>query len=1052
MDASQLPTTPGRSSPRRYEFGAYALDPTTRELRRDGSPVRIQPRPFDLLIYLIRHQHRVVTRKELLEEVWSGVSVTAEALTYALHAARRAVGDDGIRQRVIQTIPRCGLRFVARVRAEHGAAITECAQSREGKHGGALSGSAPREFIGRRDALESIESNLASLGSASGRTLVVNGEAGIGKSRLIEEVCQRICRRGIALACGRCAEAEGAPAFWPWIQVVRSLVRAGLPEALLDHLGKGAQEIARMVPELFDRLPSVETAAPLDPRAARFLLFDSINRFFQEAAAIQPIVVILEDFHRADHASLLLFQFLAKEASRYPLMILASFREAELRMDTQRYDVASNVLHDPETRVVALKGFTLEEVEEFVTAFTGSAASPETVQELREKTAGNPLFLTQVLQLMLAKPEHGSMAARGCVDLAVPRRIQDLIAQQLSSLPDGCMKLLEIASVFGRDFDLPVLEALAGLDSSRLLDLLEIARDAGFVSIDPDVRGQYRFSHVLVRDALYHRLSTSERLRYHEQIGEHLEKRWASTDGTYSSLIAHHFYSALPLGDPIRAFNQCVAAGKWSCAQTAYEQAVASFKRALEVLDAQIEDDPERRCEIHLLLGDAETKAGYRDNARQSLLAAAHLAKRVGLPEKLAGAALRFAPDFLAIETGIYDSDLVELLEEALETIDTTDSAIRARLLVRLAVALHWADDSEVRCRSLCAEATAMAARVGDAYTETYVRSGQKLALYCMTQPTQYLDADPGGPLAPGDEPIALVLQLLRMTSLLILGRIKDFDDAVDLFAKTAEVLKQPQALWYVDLLRASRFQMLGCYKKASQLRKRYLDNGKGISDQNAVHSYLLQGVMECIDRGGLDECSARIRSIADAFPSVLGWRAGLAMVLTELKRVDEARAEVNFLRENDITGLPRRNEWFAALGGICLSSWVIEDRKFLENIYRILVKESGNFAVVGYCSYFWGPVDYLLALLAWRLGRTADSIKYFDCATRSSALISAKPCSARIAFDYGTMLIREKIDPIRGEKLLLECYRLCERLGMTRLLGKVRGHREKLKSPENRR
>jgi len=388
-----------RGTLRFYRFGqGFELVPEARELRRAGQPVHVQPKPFDVLFYLLCNRGRVVSRDELLSAVWPDVVVNAEALAYALHAARRAVGDDGSKQQVIQTIPRCGFRFVAAV-AELGQGDS---RSRVASADiGARRGPGQRlRFVGRRQILSQVGALLEDVIAGRGRIVLLSGEAGIGKTRIAEELAGIARDRSCRVLHGRCIETEGSPAFWPWVQVVRSFAREELPVSLLQIFGEGAREIARMVPELREQIPDLPEVANVDPKAARFLLFDGVITFLRRAAEMDPLVLIFDDLHRADQPSLLLLQFLAREISGLPLLMIGTYREAELRADDARHEPVLAAAREESTRTLGLEGLAQVEVGELVTAASGRVPSPRAVEDLHELTGGNPFFLNQVIQVL----------------------------------------------------------------------------------------------------------------------------------------------------------------------------------------------------------------------------------------------------------------------------------------------------------------------------------------------------------------------------------------------------------------------------------------------------------------------------------------------------------------------------------------------------------------------------------------------------------------------------------------------------------------------------
>jgi len=1021
-----------------YRFGNFELTAETRTLRCRGVPVHVQPKPFDVLLYLLRHRGRVVSRGELLSAVWPDVVVNNEALTFALHAARKAVGDDGSRQQIVRTIPRCGFRFIAPVDEVEGSETEAGAAAFfAGVERGRSRRDRPR-FVGRAKVFSEIDLVLEAAAGARGRALLFSGEPGIGKTRTVEQLAEVARDRGFRVLFGRCIEAEGSPAFWPWVQIVRSFAREELPLPLLRTLGEGAPEIARMVPELREHLPNLPEADGVDPRAVRFLLFDSVTRFLRRAAKERPLALILDDLHCSDQPSLLLFQFLAREIADVRVLMVGTYRPAELHADASRSGPISIVACEEGTRTLELGGLTRPEVGDLVHAVSGRVPSPTAAASLHEQTGGNPLFVNQILQIFQNEGRLDEIESADRLAVTLPRRVQDVIAHQVKALPSGCRALLQTAAVIGRDFQLSELARATDRAGEEILELLCAAVVAGVVTEHESCAGMYRFSHILIREALYQELSLAERARLHARVGMALEQLWGDGPGPQCAALAHHFYQAAAIGEGERALEYGVRAGEWACERAAFEEAPPHFERALEALGLIAPGNEGRRCELLLALGDAQTKAGDRETARKTLSSAARLAKKVGLPDKLATAALRFAPDFLAIETGIYDPALVDLLEEALAALDPSDSAVRARLLARLAVALHWADDSEERRRQLCEEALGMAERLGDPGTLAYVRSGETLAHYSMAHPERYLDANPGGPLAPGDEPIALLLQLLRMTSLLLLGRISEFDTEIETFTALAEKLRQPQCVWYASLLRATRLQMQGRYAEAREWADRFLREGQRVSDQNAVHSFMVHAVIAAIEIGDIELLVPATQEMVDKFPRVVGWRAGLALVYAETGEAHRAQCETAWLRQASAISRPQRSEWFGTMGSLVFSAEALRDLTLASDLYDLLAPHRDHLAVIGFCSFCWGSTHHWLGILATLLERWDEAEAHFEVALSVNAKVGAHPWVARTEYDYSRMLIAHGSSFQEVESHLRRCVEVARKLGMQRLVQKA--------------
>ena len=1014
---------------RAYRFAGFELIPALHELRRDGAAIRLQPRPYTLLLFLLRNRDRIVSREEILDVVWEGTAVGEEALPFAVHTLRRALGDDGTRQAIIQTVPRRGLRFVAPVQ-EGGAPVVTIA--------GAIP-SGDGAFIGREEILAELRQVLAEVSEGQGRTVLLAGEAGVGKTRTAEEIGRMAAEAGSLVLTGRCNEAEGAPAFWPWVQIVRELVRLHATEALRDKLVAGAPEIVGLVPELAERLHGAEPDPHPDPRAARFLLFDSVTMLLRHASESSPLVVVVDDLHRSDHPSMLLFAHLARETRALPVLIVGTFRDAELRRDSSRADLVSQVAREEGTRALDLKGLEADEIGLLVEALCGRTPSREVEHGLHEQTNGNPFFVHQIVHALKGKGRLSDFARWEQLNVALPKSIQDAIASQIEALSEPCGRLLEAASIIGRDFALGPLEEMEICPREAVFSLLAEAEMAGIVAEQPGRLGEYRFSHVLVRDALYKGLDAPTRTGLHRDVARTLEALHGDGPGDHCAQLAHHYYEAALDGEAERALHFAVRAGQWACERVAFEEAPEQYRRALRLLDVVAADDEARRCELLLALGDAQTKAGDRDGARDSLTTAARLARDAGLPEQMALAALRFAPDFLAIETGVYDPALVELLEGALEALGPAETTTRARLLVRLAVALHWEDGSEARRDRLCADAEQIALNVGQPGTIAYVRTGALLASYSIEHPEDYLDADPGYPLDPGDEPILLLRQLLRITSLLQLGRVAEVDAEIETFAPLAERLRQPQSRWYTALLRATRALMVGDFAVGKRLSRQYFEMGGKLDDQNALHSLVAQHALLSIDIGGLEDLETAIERMVRRFPRVPAWRAGMILLNAELGRESEAAEQLDRFMSSTAMGRPKRNDWLAMVYGPALALSSVKHPGHARRLYELILPHADHMVVIGFSSFCWGSVHHLLGILGDAFGDRELAIAHFQSALKMNAGIGARPALARARCDMARVLLDSGRELPRAKRLLEECQAAARQLGMARLAAKAR-------------
>lgn len=317
-------------------------------------------------------------------------------------------------------------------------------------------------FVGRGQELAQLVAGLDDATAGRGRLFLLVGEAGIGKSRLADELTQVARTRRVDVLIGRCWEAGGAPAYWPWVQSLRELGGDALFESERDA----------------------------DDEGARFRLFDATVRFL--ASRERPLVLFLDDMHAADEPSLLLLEFLARELARIPILVVVAARDASALAELAR---------EPVTTRLTLGGLSEDAVAEYVEAELGSR---EFAAALYERTDGNPLFVAETVRLLAAEGR-----------IAIPPSLREVITRRLARLGEECNRLLVLAAVLGREFDHAALAAMGGLTEEQLLVALDEAMATRVVTDVPGARDRSRFAHVLIRDALYESLTPARRAQLH---------------------------------------------------------------------------------------------------------------------------------------------------------------------------------------------------------------------------------------------------------------------------------------------------------------------------------------------------------------------------------------------------------------------------------------------------------------------------------------------------------------------------------------------------------
>ena len=433
-------------------------------------------------------------------------------------------------------------------------------------------------MVGRRKELERLVAGLDRAAAGRGGAVLVQGEPGIGKTRLVQELLARAAERAIPWAWGGSIEGGGTPAYWPWVEVIRSLFTRS--DIAPPAQGAGMSELAQVVPEIQSLTGPTEVPAALDPETARLRLFEAMTGILAGASTMKPLVVVLDDLQWADAASFQLLSYLAPKLRESHLLLVGTYRPAEIGPGHPLRDCLATLSRHQVVDRVELEGLGELEVADLIEAATGAVVPGRTVAAVRTRTEGNPFFVTELARLLAS--EH-DLAAAGGLGRAVPAGVRDVVRRRLRRLPEETMAVLSLAAVAGRDFELRVLEAAAELNSERTLELVEAALMSGLVLENPDLVGRFRFSHDLVRETILEELTASRRARLHARVGEAIDVSYGE-DAAHALELANHFFQAAPAVGAERAIPLALVAADVAYSRLAYEQAEEQLQRALELL------------------------------------------------------------------------------------------------------------------------------------------------------------------------------------------------------------------------------------------------------------------------------------------------------------------------------------------------------------------------------------------------------------------------------------------------------------------------------------
>jgi predicted ATPase len=909
-------------------------------------------------------------------------------------------------------------------------------------------------FVGRAEQLAAVHDALDGAFAGAGKLILLGGEPGIGKTRICEEAAAIARQRGAHVLWGRCYEGDGAPALWPWVQIVRAAVRDLDPPALRQALGDGAADIAQLVPELRRLLPDLLPVAALDSAEARFRVFDHLTAFLRRFGLDAPLLLVIDDLQGADPSSLLLLQFVTRELHAMPILLLATYRSAALQPDSPLSLTVLETLRASGTQRLDLSGLSEPEVSRLIELTAGSAPPPRLLNAVHRQTEGNPLFVAEYLRLLLAK--HGEMALRKTMassELALPPTVKAVIERRLAPLSEGCRALLGTAAVIGREFRLDVLTRAAGttLDAERnddgqpaatVIHLLQEAVGLGIISEVPGSENGYRFTHALMGEVLYGALRPSERARLHGRVGAALEQ--AADADEHLAELAHHFFASERDDCRGKAITYAQCAGDRAMALLAYEEAVRLYEMALRAIGTAATQSARQRCELLVALGEAQRSAGRVEENKRTLLEAAKLARELGERELLTRAALAYGSKLVFGEGGGTDETLVQLLEQALSTWGDEKSPLNARLRARLAVALMYAPDTQRR-RALSEQALEMAREIGEPPLLAFALNARHLADW---RPDNFADR-----LAIAAELIqqaerAQDLELLFQGRALHLNDIFEvadraaIDEAVEALRSLAGRLREPFYQWYATFPSFTILTLEGRFAEAEDLAQRALPIGESVNPGGAPAAFGIQMYTWHIARAhaaGLAPLAAIFEALAAEYPAV-PYRTSLLMIYIYLERLADARAQLDRFTDSDLANLTYDQNWTTYLCQLSQACAVLQDSRRAATLYNLLSPFDRSAAVIAGPSAYLGPVAHYLGMLATVLSRTDEAERHFQAAIEMNTRMRARPWLARTQFEYAAMLLQRQQprDRERAAELLTSALVTARELDMPGLEPKI--------------
>lgn len=629
-----------------FRVGVFEVDLRAGELRRQGRVTRLQDKPLQLLALLIEHPNSLVTREQIVERLWGGDSYhnLTDSLNQSVRKLRRGFREKASNPQIIQTIRGRGYRLSAQVEpvgsGTQQAGLASGVSAELGPyslllHPAIRNGLSTRCVTGREAELQSLKMKLE-LARRNHRQLVfISGEAGIGKTTLAFSFARSAAVEASVLL-GTC-ERSALTSFKPFVEVLEWINESLPAEMFRDLLSgvEGSHELACLAPTITTRTSAGD--GELTAHGRRYRMFDAFIRLLKRLAEHRPVLLVLEDLHLADTGSMLLLRQLVRSTQESALCIIVTSRDAELQQDPLCRELWLSLRREPSAEEITLSGLGEEDIGVLYASYGGTVADPALVRLLTNTTGGNPFYVTELLRHVSKRKASGQtrveLESAVRFDFGIPATLSELVALQLARLGTDCEQILTLAAVAGREFKLPIVQALAELPEEQFFRCMDSALAARLVKAQPGSGGSFSFTHEIVREIIYERQPVTRRLLLHHQLAEVLEEYRGVCKVSIAEL-AHHFCRASSYADADKAVAYAVRAAEEAASGLALEEASRYYGMALDATE-HLPDSvtlQERRLQLFSSRGRLLAQTGQWAAAKEVLIKALELAS--ALPDK----------------------------------------------------------------------------------------------------------------------------------------------------------------------------------------------------------------------------------------------------------------------------------------------------------------------------------------------------------------------------------------------------------------------------------
>ena len=916
---------------------------------------------------------------------------------------------------------------------------------------GDLRGLAWGQFVGRRQEMDQLKSALESALSGQGSLAMLVGEPGIGKTRLAEEFGVYAKLRGAQVLTGRCFEGEVTLPYRPFIEAFQQYMRGRPDGELRGELGDGAPEVAKLVSEVRQRFPDIPEAQPLEAEAERLRLYESISAFIRNASEVHPIVLMLDDLHWADKPSLLMMRYLARSIGGQRVLILGAYRDVELDRTHPLSEVMATLRQETPYQRVLLRGLPEEDVlgllESVESSEEGAAGRQALAAALYQETEGNPFFIREVITHLIQEGKivyedgHWTSHVQTVDELGIPEGVREVVGKRLSRVSEGCNRMMTLASTMTGGFTWEELKAIADIDETELVELVEEALAAQLIQERKgDQAGTYDFTHALIRQTLYGELSTPRRVMLHRQIGNALEAFYGAGVEAHLSELAHHFFQAAPGGDVDKAIDYAKRAGDRAVEQLAHEEAAQHYELALQALELKDIPEDRQRYDLTLAVGTAYYRSDVPEKAMAATERAVKLAEELREPQLQGEAAVAY---HLAVQRGpqAFTQVDVPVLERAIEACGSEPTGLRARLLASLCYALAERANSAAqreRRLDLAREAREAAEHAGDLGARVAALRALHLAMdgpqstkERLAVSKQFLEAAQRA----NNRADVLWAHLYLLGDLAELGRMDDVKKEIAETVDLADEMREPSFSAWRPLWDAMLLMNEGRYEEAEQRTLEVAPIAQRTQHPGWIGTFSAQLYSIRWGQGRLGELEQVVLQRHEENPDLRVWAAALAVLYLDTERPEQAQEWFDQAAAGDFLDVPQDSNWMITLMAAAEAAYRLRDERRAAQLYEILEPYAQRQVTVGFAFLCFGSGSLPLGQLAATMGHWDEAERHFEQALAFNQHTGNRPWLASAQFLYAEML-HERNESGDGEKaqaLVNEALATFEELAMAK-------------------